>query len=38
MSYDFQSHHFRGNSDDDADDIKGISPFILIGAGSWGVS
>jgi hypothetical protein len=31
MSYDFQSHHFRGKPVDDAGDIKGISPFILIG-------
>jgi hypothetical protein len=31
MSYSFQSNHFRGNSDEDNDDIKGISPFILIG-------
>ncbi len=31
MSYNFQSNHFRGNSDEETDDIKGISPFILIG-------
>ena len=32
MSYSFPSNHFRGNSDQENDDIKGISPFILIGA------
>ena len=32
MSYSFQSNHFRGNSEEQNDDIKGISPFILIGA------
>jgi len=31
MSYNFQSNHFRGNSEKETDDIKGISPFILIG-------
>jgi hypothetical protein len=31
MSYNFQSNHFRGNSEKENDDIKGISPFILIG-------
>lgn len=31
MSYSFHSNHFRGNSEEENDDIKGISPFILIG-------
>ena len=31
MSYSFPSNHFRGNSEEENDDIKGISPFILIG-------
>ena len=31
MGYDFQSHQFRGKPIDGAGDLKGISPFILIG-------
>lgn len=34
MSYDFQTNRFRGNSDKETDDIKGISPFILMGSGT----
>jgi len=32
MSYDWQKDKFLGNSDEESDDIKGISPFVLIGS------